>query len=978
MFTGVAQKNLAVAKSYFDEHLSHNDYYTQGEVEQGKWLGLGCEALGLKEGQAADREMFMSLCDGLHPGDNSRLTQRLNGAGNRRVFYDFTCSAPKSVSLMAVTMKDERILRAHQEAARIGMKELEAYAATRIRVQGGDTDRRTGNVVGAEFLHNSSRSLDPQLHTHFTLFNATFDHTEKRWKALQTSDIFEASKYATEVYRNELAKRLAVIGYEVEKRADSFEIKGVPRELLKRFSKRSAERDQVIARMEERLGRKLDNNEVSVAVHRTRSRKLKGISTEEVRQIQLDQMTQNEIASLRAVQERANGPLHGERVEEHASLDYATAHVFERSSVVTQEELLRHALVHGRGQVALSLLKSQLEEERFVRVGGEISTREILTKELGLIEALDSTRASAIPLAPEFVPPTSLGEDQRSAITHVLQTSDQFTGFQGLAGAGKTTALQEIAQLFSREKRPALFCALSATAAQVLREEVSPQAVTLAKLLVDPRKQEGLKDGVIVLDEAGLVGLDDMHALFSLALEKNARIILSGDTGQHSGVARGDALRLLEEHSIYRSGHLDQIRRQQEAGYREVVELAASQHPQEALDRLDSLGKVMEPDRLYESAAGAFLEAREQGRSALLVAPTWAEIDSVTQCVRSQLQEKGLLSKKEESVPVFDALGWTEAQKSNPSLYAPGMRILFGQTSGHFRAHEEVEVVAITLGAQGVLKVRKEDGSIRSFRPRTGASFQVGERRELAIAPGDELLLQANRSKEGLLNGQVVTVKTVQEGKITLTDGRTLPSNYREFTHGYCVTSHSSQARTVDSVFLVASSRSAGAIHREQFYVSISRGRQECRVFTDDKELLRDRIARSTHRQAALDLLGEALRKEGLVPAISDTRGKRRGRKIPEEPSLKASRLRSLPNLSVQRTRDLERLSLQEHVIRLAQRTFQSLRDFSQKTLEARKALEAVPDLSPGHSHHITHDQDLPGRSQERSHSHDRGPSLER
>jgi hypothetical protein len=67
---------------------------------------------------------------------------------------------------------------------------------------------------------------------------------------------------------------------------------------------------------------------------------------------------------------------------------------------------------------------------------------------------------------------------------------------------------------------------------------------------------------------------------------------------------------------------------------------------------------------------------------------------------------------------------------------------------------------------------------------------------------GDQLLLQANRVKDGLINGQVVTVQNVKEGRITLTDGRTLPPNYRQFSHGYCVTSHASQARTVDCVFL--------------------------------------------------------------------------------------------------------------------------------------------------------------------------------
>ncbi len=866
MFTGIAQKNIAVAKSYFDEHLSHNDYYTQGEVEPGRWIGLGGEKLGLIEGQPISREKFMTLCDGRHPFNGERLTQRLNQEGNRRVFFDFTCSAPKSVSILAVTMNDERVVRAHQEAARFAAKELERFAATRIRVGGADENRRTGNVVGAEFLHNSSRSLDPQLHTHFTFFNATFDTKEQRWKALQEVDIFAASKYGTEVYRNELACRLRKMGYEVEARSHGFEIKDVAPTLIKKFSKRAAERDAVIAKMEERLGRKLSNNEVSVAVHRTRSKKLTGISTAEVRKMQLDQLSVEEIASLNAVKTRAQGVPHvpEQRINEEASLSFASEHVFERSSVVPEEELLRYALVHGRGQVSLATLKQRLSTNReFVKVGEKVSTRSILTTELKLIETLNKGRNVCMPLAPAFQLTSALAEDQRKAISHVLGSSDQFTGFRGLAGAGKTTALKELSAALEQERCSALFCAPTLAATDVLQKDGFPEAITLQRLLADPKVQQRVSNkGVIVLDEAGLVSLDEMSSLFSLAVKKNARVVFSGDTGQHSGVARGDALRLLEEHSLYAFGQLSQIRRQQVVVYREVVELAASQRPQEAFDRLDGLGCVEEPTKLYESAATAFLEARKEGRSTLLVAPTWSEIESVTVQVRSQLKSQGVIAKQETMVPVFVSLGWTQAQRCQPLQFSPGQRILFRNCSGSFRENEEVEVVATRSGA---LQVRRQDGSEHFFRPRTGTSFEVGERREIAVAPGDQLLLQANRRKHGLRNGEVVTVRSVEDGRISLSDGRQLPANYRQFSHGYCVTSHASQSRTVDSVFVVASSRSAPAIHQEQFYVSISRGRKECRIFTDDKDLLRSRIARSTQREAALDLVRAALQEEGLA-----------------------------------------------------------------------------------------------------------------
>jgi hypothetical protein len=90
-----------------------------------------------------------------------------------------------------------------------------------------------------------------------------------------------------------------------------------------------------------------------------------------------------------------------------------------------------------------------------------------------------------------------------------------------------------------------------------------------------------------------------------------------------------------------------------------------------------------------------------------------------------------------------------------------------------------------------------------------------------------------------------------------LADGRVIPNNYRTFTHGYAVTSHAAQGKTVDEVLVVASSRSLPAVSQEQFYVSISRGRDTCRVFTDDAELLRSHVTRSSSRLAAVEVVSQ-------------------------------------------------------------------------------------------------------------------------
>ena len=883
MFTGKPQKNRGAATTYFDEHLSHNDYYSQdlavGHQQAGQWIGVGVERLGIKQGEVVTREAFLRLCDNLHPESGKQLTQVT--AKDRRIFFDFQCAPPKSVSILAVTMDDRRIVQAHREASTIALRELEQFAATRIR-KGGieDRDRVTANLVGAAFLHTSSRALDPQLHTHFVLFNCTWDKTEQRWKALQTSGMFDAIHYGTEVYRNELASQLHRLGYALRRTGSMgntgsvFEIEGVSSKLIERFSKRSRERDAAVAREQKRLGRKLTKNEVAHVVHQTRPKKLKGASDEQVRRQQLGELGWLERRALRKVVEAANGQPQDfpQRVELNEAVDHAIAHVFERNSVAPQHRILEAALVKGCGQLNLEQLKERLAERpELVRVGSEFSTRDILTKELFLIRTVNAGVEAVAPVTHRYEPPSRLGPDQRKALTHVLTSPDRFTGFRGLAGTGKSTALVELDRVLRNEGFSPVFCAPTASAAETLRKDLvavrKDPAVTLAKVLADPATQRQLSSrSVIVLDEAGAVGLDDMAKLFDLALCAGCRVVMSGDTGQHASVARGDALRILEQYSSYRFSELTTIRRQKPEAFRQVVELAAAKQTDKAFAKLVELGAVTEvladghqtdDGQLYQRAADAYLSATKQGRSALLVSPTWAEIEAVTDKVRETLKNDGVLGQHDEAVTVFDSLSWTKAQKKNPSQYEPGQRLRFVRKARKFNRGEIVEVAAIV---ENGLRVRRPDGSEIDFIPGSAAaSFDVGEARELKVASGDWLLLQANHSKE-FINGERVQVQCLAGGAIILTDGRVLPSPFNIFTHGYALTSHSSQGKSVDEVLLVASSRSFAAVNREQFYVSISRGRARVHVFTDDADLLARRVTDSHERQAAVELL--ALRQE--------------------------------------------------------------------------------------------------------------------
>ncbi len=871
MFSGIPQKNRAVAESYFDEHLSHNDYYTQGVSQAGHWIGTGAQQLGLKPGEVVTRDAFLRLCDNQHPETGEQLTPQQ--FRERRIYFDFVCSPPKSVSILAVTMNDSRIIEAHKEASTFALRELEQFAATRIR-KGGiqEMDRATGNLVGAAFVHTTSRALDPQLHTHFVLFNATWDGKEKRWKALQTGDMFGALNYGTEVYRNELAKRLHQLGYQTRQTAGAFEVAGIDPKLIERFSKRSQQRDMAVKRQELKLGRKLTKQEVSHVVHQSRPKKLKGASDEQVREQQLGEIGFFEKRTLRKVVEAANGQPQefAQRVRTDEAVAHGVSHVFERNSVVPQHKILEAALVKGRGQLDLAQLKKKLADDAsLVRVGSEFSTRDILAKELFLIRSVNAGIDALKPIAHDYEPSSQLGPDQRKALAHVLASPDQFTGFRGLAGSGKSTALAELDSALCRRGHTAIFCAPTASAANTLRKDVYlGTTMTLQKLLADPGAHLP-RGSVVVLDEAGAVGLDDMTRVFELARLKDCRVILSGDTGQHASVTRGDALRILEQYSGYRFSELTTIRRQKPEAFRQIVELAAAKQTDKAFAKLLELGAVTEAltddGQLYQRAADAYLASTKQGKSALLVSPTWSEIEAVTEKVRETLKADGVISQQDEPVTVFDSLSWTEAQKKNASQFEPGQRLRFVRKTRKFERGETAEVVAVT---ENGLRVRRPDGLEVDFIPSgAAASFDVGEARELKVAAGDWLLLQANHGKD-FINGERVQVREIQNGRIALADGRSLPAGFNTFTHGYAVTSHSSQSKTVDDVLLVASSKSFAAVNREQFYVSISRGRERCHVFTDDADLLARRVTDSHERKAAVELqaLRDDLAKLGFVP----------------------------------------------------------------------------------------------------------------
>jgi AAA domain/TrwC relaxase len=764
------------------------------------------------------------------------------------------------------------------------LEEAEKYSATRVRLAGLNENRTTGNWVVAAYTHDTGRELDPQLHTHAVAANLTYDGTEARWKALQASGLYERRSYLTEVYRNALAREVRALGYEIENRRDvagkdkGFEIAGASQEILERYSKRSARRDAAIQEFTHSRGRAPTDNETAVLVRETRADKLQEISTEQVRHRQLERLAPNEQDMLRILREEAikrSSPLQLDHRVADASLGHAQEHIFERLSVAKEHEILTEALRYGRGQVELSSLQGILSRERtsgnLVGAGDEIATQASLLRERDMVAVVNRglDRCDRLGNSSHFEPVPQLRDEQRRAVEMVLDSTDLAINVRGAAGTGKTATLQEIDRALRESGAQVVAVAPTRSAVDELQKVGFSDAMTVSGLLEDKESQHILRGKVLVVDEAGMVSGKQMQSLLHLAEDHGARIIFSGDTRQIRSVEASDALRILETESGLKSISLTGVQRQTNPDYREAVKIMRSS-PEEGFGKLEDLGAIREVHIFDRGQAVANLhrEFRIKGQDTLIVAGTHEEISHINEAVRQDRKEHGELGVG-RYFDMYVSLQWTAAQKQDLSNYQEGLVLQFNRNTKLVNRHESLEVVRVEPES---LVARKESGEEVTISPEKVRAFSVYERRPIEVASGDSLMLTANRRGPDFraTNGELVGVKSVDAAAIRLEDGRTIPPNYREFTHGYAITAHRSQGKTVDNVII-----SADAMKKELFYVAASRGRSEIAVVTSDRELLRESVGMSTARQSAMELVRKQQHEHRMnkAPDISHSPG---------------------------------------------------------------------------------------------------------
>ena len=922
----VASIGAVAAPSQGVSYYERDGYYAKddpGHRAASAWTGRGVEGLGLSG--PVDPDVFAAILEGRVP-DGPRLGRPgKDGEIVHRPGRDLTLSAPKSISLAALVGGDARVADAHGRAVERTLAWVEERAVeTRMRNPDGEGMIRAGDqkAVIATFTHETSRNLDPQLHTHAVIANMV-QGEDGKWRTMANEKLYSSKMLIGTLYRSELARELGKLGYGIEKtHADGrFEIAGVPREVIESFSTRRAE---IEAAMNGRgLGTPAENQRAAQrAALMTRAAK-RDVDRAELRdmwQRQADGLGFDAKALTADAMERSrDGPdkdhgaawdalalRQGDLFEPRpqspadAAMAWAVEHLSEREAVFARTDLLAAALAWKPGSVTIEEAEAavaRLERDGTLHPcglpqrGESLTTDRAAADERETIALMQRGQGASRPVMRSWIAGPLLHNGrltagQKEAVKTILSSKDRVVGVQGYAGTGKTTMLDRARQLAGKTGHRMIGVAPSASAARTLASEAGIETETLQRFLA---RNAGIAEGrltrkgardmraafrktVLVVDEGSLASTVQARDLLRIAAAiRIPRVVLVGDSKQLDAVDAGKPFAQLQAAGM-KTAVMDEILRQKDAGLKDAVEASLAGEIGRAFAKLGDRVAEVNPDNLAGAAAARWLKLSPQERESTgLMAPSHALRREINGHIRERLARDGVIRGPAFKGERLVSHGHTSAEKAVAANHSPGDVVAF---------HREYRSLGVAKGDErrvadvdhrkGIVMLEGPEGQPVPWRPRlVGAkrgAVEVYRTEGMELRAGDRIRWTRNDAGLGLVNSDTAEVMRIRGDRVAfrLGDGRTLElgrddPQMRHLDHAWASTVHAFQGRTVDNVIAVMEARHPKLSTQKSFYVEISRARHGAELVTDDARTLRETLEAATgERVSALEGIGAA------------------------------------------------------------------------------------------------------------------------
>ena len=774
---------MASAEYYLESQRSYrhpNEYYTAGEEPDGTWFnpkGL----FGLDDGAKVDSGEFRRLYNGFAPDGSGKLVQRA-GSPDRSPGVDLTFSVDKSISsLWAIADVEMRqnIEAMAVSAARAALEDSVLRYCSYTRVSAKGVSRAVeADLMGATFVHGTSRENDPQLHVHCTIFNVARTREDDRWRAHHQYPVYSWKKATGALFRAYMAWELQQgFGVRIERYGSNAEftrIEGMPEDLQAFWSKR---RKAIVARAGELGIPSLGNASRMAGVNKLTRAGKSHDNDPEVRHRRWREESAG-FCEREALVEAVTG--HEVEVSREAirdltdRLDDLPAHLAREEAVFRRPDMVEAAAnaaagLMGRDAVATAIerLRRNPEIERLEpkkptaesRAGmahTEVySTRHNLRLEQAVKDMAEAMTADTGHGLPEDVVKQKvealldqnypLSQEQSMAIRHATVCGGRLAVIEGAAGSGKTTTLRPVTDLHREHGYEIVPTAVAWRTAVALGDDCDARPYCVDKLLklAAKRQIEIGANTLIVVDEAGMLSTRQAHHILQLSERHRAKVVFAGDTRQQQPVEAGPGLRLIRD--VAGSVRVDRIRRQK-ADLEDVLIHVHGETPDQARFRAGLTGpeerdailteyEAMERKPVFTPWQVAVSEALRDGEAEQAI-EAWQQRNRLHLCYDEEKTIGRLVDD------------WARHVKAEPDAST----VVLARTKAETRALSWLMREKV-IGGRGDIKrtiievSRDLDGRVTE---------------PLEIAVGDRLRIGATQWEKQLFNGTVVTVENLE------------------------------------------------------------------------------------------------------------------------------------------------------------------------------------------------------------------------
>lgn len=906
------------------KYFAADNYYTSADATAAsEWVGIGAGTLGLKG--APTQEDFKAVLEGKLP-DGTQLSAGANG--NRNYGSDFTFSASKSVSLFALVAGDKRIVELHQQAVKDTMAWAERNLAfARVAGPDGKIQSvKTGNLVAGMFLHDTNREQEPQLHTHVVITNAT-QGPDGKWRALDNRQLWAANTLLGAQYNAIMRTGLAKLGYthELVGKHGSFEITGIGRDIIMAFSTR---REQILAALEGKRSTPEQRNAITrmtredkaevedrgalYASWRERARDL-GTDLSAMVATSYENAARAEAPWTRAIeglksigaQARAIGAYFAEKLgmdrsdelrpriniratPEQIATNQAVAsairHLSEREAAFTDHDVARAALNLDLPGVRLETIEPVIEQMKgagLIVPGDEkhaayMTTAQSLQTERQILEEAWKGQGTRTPIMSAEDAKVQLQEKaielfgfnlnpgQEAAGVAVLASGDRTMLIQGVAGAGKTTALQPLGEVLKENGKELRGLAFAGAMVKLLRDANIPAQTVDSFLgryrrILEPnpnpawvdRARDELKDTVFVIDEASMTSNVNQLALNRLFNILDVPKPDMGDTAQLAAIAAGKPFEIMQRAGVTTAQMPENLRATSDTMKRVVKHLYANR-PDAAMAVLAPY-TVIAPDNIAGTAVDRWLALSPDQRAQTgIYADGRALKEEGNRLVQEGLTKEGAIGRELGTVPIYDRENVTTEQLRHVSTYRLGQILAVSAQIKSARLHPGEYHVAAVDRETGNVTLENERGRQFAFQPgrlrpemreAVKPRIEIFTARDIKLHEGDRIrwnakdeardMHRADKAKVLGLDAKGVTVELANGLTVTLAHNDPM---LRRMDLAYVQNVHQLQGATDRDAIAMADSRNVKLTTMRAFLVLATRVRESITFVMDDRD----------------------------------------------------------------------------------------------------------------------------------------------